>query len=282
MTSKGAKVKEKRIIALKYGTFFSIAAFFILLLLAFENHEIWAQAVEPLQKPQKEETKPSDKKAETLAARGPVKDTLPTQSYISIAEKNIFSPYRKDFPAPAGINKPIVRPQVILYGVTIAGDYQAASVSNPGRPLQKGERETFTVKLGEKIGDYKVASISSDRITLEVDADRFEVLLYDSRTPKKRIEVKTETKPATITSSAQAAAITPVPGTAAPSTPPVSAQVPKPSVPSAAATPSPPTTVTPAPPATQAPTAYPPGIRRGRTPYYPPSGTSETPGSPTQ
>jgi hypothetical protein len=61
--------------------------------------------------------------------------------------------------------------------------------------VQKGEREIFTVKLGERIGDYKVANISSDRITLEAEADRFEVLLYDSRTPKKRVEVKTETKP---------------------------------------------------------------------------------------
>jgi len=254
----------------------SISAFVVLVItvfLAFGNYEIWAQAVEPLQKPQKEERKPPDKKAATLPTTGPVKDTVPAQSPISIAEKNIFSPARKDFFIPGGASKPIVRPQVILYGVTIAGDYQAASVSNPGRPLQKGERETFTIKLGEKIGDYKVTNISSDRITLEVDADRFEVLLYDSRTPKKRIEVKTETKPATITST-QPAPTTPVPGTAAPSTPPVSAQAPTPSLPPRAVTPSPPATTTPAPPATRTPTPYGLGTRGGRAPYSPSPGTS--------
>jgi hypothetical protein len=266
-------VKEKRIMPLKYRIL-SIVALVIILFLAFDNHEIWAQAVEPLQKPQKEETKLLEKKAETLPTTGPVKDTRSTQPQISIAEKNIFSPNRKDFFIPGAASKPIVRPQVVLYGVTIAGDYQAASVSNPGRPLQKGERETFTIKLGEKIGDYKVTNISSDRITLEVDGDRFEVLLYDSRTPKKRIEVKTETKPATITST-QPAATAPVPGTAAPSTPPVSAQAPTPSLPPRAVTPSPP--ATPAPPATRTPTPYGLGTRGGRTPYAPSQGTSGTP-----
>ena len=271
-------MEEKRIIPLKYRSL-SIVALVIILLLAFGNHEIWAQAVEPLQKPQKEERKPPDKKAATLPTTGPVKDTVSAQSAITIAEKNIFSPARKDFFVPGGASKPIVRPQVVLYGVTIAGDYQAASVSNPGRPLQKGERETFTIKLGEKIGDYKVTNISSDRITLEVDADRFEVLLYDSRTPKKRTEVRTETKPATITSATtQPAATTSTPGTAAPSTPPVSAQASKPSTPPAAVTPSPPPSTPPAAPPTRTPTPYGLGTRGGRSPSYPSPGTSGTPG----
>ena len=258
-------MKEKRIMSLKYSIL-SIVALVIILPLVFENHEIWTQPIEPLPKQQKEETKPLDKKTETLPTTGPVKDTLSIQSYISIAEKNIFSPDRKDFLAPGGANKPIVRPQVILYGVTIAGDYQAASVSNPGRPLRKGERETFTVKLGEKIGDYKLAKIFADRIILEADADNFEVFLYDARTPKKRMEIKTETKPATITST-QSVPTTPAPGTATPSPPPVSAQAPKPSLP--------PATVTPSPPPTATPTVSPPDTRRGRSPYYP---TPTTPG----
>ncbi len=261
----------------------AIIALVIILLLAFGNYEIRAQPIEPLPKPQKEEAKPSAKKIEALPVMDPSKGIPSVQPYVSIAEKNIFSPERKDFPILGGANKPVVRPQLVLYGVTIAGDYQAASMSNPGRPLRKGERETFTVKLGEKIGDYKLAKISEDRITLEADADNFEIFLYDARTPKKRIEIKTETKPATITStSTQPVSTTPAPATPIPSTPsatPVSAQVPKPSIPPAALTPSPPATVTPAPPATQAPTAYPSSIRRGRSPYYPPSGTS---GSKTQ
>jgi hypothetical protein len=252
----------------KYS-FLSIAAVVIILLLAFENHGIWAQPIEPSPKAQKEETKPSDKKGGALPATGSAKDTPPIQANISIAEKNIFSPDRKDFLTPRGTSKPVARPQVILYGVTIAGDYQAASVSNPGRPLQKGERETFTVKLGEKIGDYKLAKVSGDRITLEADGDNFEVLLYDSRMPKKRIEVKTETKPATITGMPPGPSI-PTPGVTAPPPPPVSAQMPKPSLP--------PASVTSPPSGTGASTVPPSALGGGRRPYYPSSGTSRTPG----
>jgi hypothetical protein len=258
-------VKEKQIMSLKYSIL-STVALVIILLLAFKNYEIWIQPIEPLPKPQKEETKQSEKKTEPLPATGPGKRIPATQPYVSISEKNIFSPDRKDFPIPGGTNKPIVRPQVILYGVTIAGDYQAASVSNPGRPLRKGERETYTLNLGEKIGDYKLAKIFADRITLEADADNFEVFLYDARTPKKRMEIKTETKPATITST-QSVPTTPAPGTPTPSPPLVSAQAPKPSLP--------PATVTPSPPPTATPTVSPPDIRRGRSPYYP---TPTTPG----
>jgi len=265
-------MKEKRIISLKHGIL-GIVALVIILLLPFENHAIWAQPIEPSPKPQKEETKPSDKKGGTLPATGSAKDTPSIQANTSIAEKNIFSPDRKDFPTLGGANKTIARPQVVLYGVTIAGDYQAASVSNPGRPLQKGERETFTVKLGEKIGDYKLAKISGDRITLEADGDNFEVLLYDSRMPKKRIETKTGATPATIT-GVQPGPSMPTPGMTAPPPPPVSAQTPKPS-------PSP-ATVTPSLPPTATPPVIPPDIRRGRRPYYPSSGTPTTPGSTPQ
>ena len=59
------------------------------------------------------------------------------QSYQLIAEKNIFSPERKDFPsAQAGVPeppKPAARPQIILYRVAIAGGLESATISNPGR-----------------------------------------------------------------------------------------------------------------------------------------------------
>jgi hypothetical protein len=59
----------------------------------------------------------------------------------------------------------------------------------------------MTLKIGDKVGEYTLAKILSDRISLEAPGDTFEVLLYDARMPKKRMEVKTETKPAAVTSS---------------------------------------------------------------------------------
>jgi hypothetical protein len=124
-------------------------------------------------------------------------------SYNVIAARNIFNPERKDFVAvgPGMSAKPMVRPQVILYGVTIAGDYRSASVVNPGRSLKKGEREQMTIKLGERIGEYRLAKVLSDRITMEAGEDTFEVFLYDPKAPKKRVDTRTESKPATIIST---------------------------------------------------------------------------------
>jgi hypothetical protein len=248
--------------SLKYGAL-SLIAFGIVLLLVFKNYEIWTQPMELFPKTQKEEIRPVGKKTEPLPAPLPAKDTLSIQSYISIAEKNIFNPDRIDFPALGKGSKPVVRPQVILYGVTIVGNYQAASIANPGRSLQKGERETFPVKLGEKVGEYKVAKISSDRITLEAEGDSFEVLLYDPRVPKKRMDIKTDVKPATVTSTQPASAGS-IPRTTIPGPPSTSPELPKPSAP--------PQTIVSPPSATGTPTS-PSTIRRGRTIYSPPSGT---------
>ena len=153
----------------------------------------------------KEVNKTSEKKSDIPPAGTVGKESPPTGSFQPIVEKNIFSPERKDFPPlPAGSGTSItqkVRPQVILYGITLAGDYQSASLVNPGRNIKKGERELITVKIGERIGDYKVSKIFSDKITLESEGDHFEVLLYDPKMPKRRMDVRTETKPASVTST---------------------------------------------------------------------------------
>ena len=44
----------------------------------------------------------------------------------------------------------------------------------------------MTVKLGDQIGEFKLAKILPDRITMEAAGDSFEVLLYDPRTPKTK------------------------------------------------------------------------------------------------
>jgi hypothetical protein len=119
----------------------------------------------------------------------------------SIAVKNIFSPDRKDFPAQSSDTRKVVRPQIILYGTTIGDDYQFASIVNPGRSLLRGERETMSLKVGDKVGDYKLAKVLPDRIVMEGGEDSFEVLLYDAKAPKKRTEVRTESKPAAVTST---------------------------------------------------------------------------------
>ena len=171
----------------------------------FKNYEIWTHSMEAM--PEKGSPKKSEKKSQLSPMTASKKDPKAIESNILISEKNIFHPERKDFPIMAtgpGIDplkKPAVRPQVILSGVTIMGDYESASIINPGRSLKKGERETMTLKVGDRIGEYKLAKILADRIIFEAEEDTLEVLLYDPKAPKKRMDIKTVSKPATVTST---------------------------------------------------------------------------------
>lgn len=246
-------------------------------MLILKNYELWTVPLE--EGPEKEIVKKTEKKPEILLMAAVQKNPASLQSQLFISEKNIFNPERKEFPILGGnAKKPLVRPQIVLYGVTIAGYYQSASVANPGRPLKKGERELMTVKVGDQVGEYKLAKILSDRITMEAAGDNFEVLLYDPRIPKRRMDVKTEAKPATITSTQPV----PAPRTAGPPPPTVPTGGPVPASPPTSIGASKPTApgeqvATPPPTIPVRPTFPSTDIRRGRRPIYTPP-----PSTPTQ
>ena len=202
--------------SLRYAVL-SLLALFIVVLLVFKNYEIWTLPIEVV--PEKGVAKKSGATLESPSAVGVQKETKSIDSYIFISEKNIFHPERKEFPIQLGPGKkPNVRPQIILYGVTVMGDYQSATIVDPTRPPKKGRREMLTLMKGEQIGEYKLAKILPDRITLEAAEDTFEVLLYDPKVAKKRSDIKTETKPAAVTSTLPAPASPEAPKPAPPTT----------------------------------------------------------------
>jgi hypothetical protein len=261
-------------VSLRYAVL-SLVALFVIFLLILKNYETWTRPIETA--PERSTAKKQEAKIENPPALRSQKVAGPSQSYVAIAEKNIFSPERKDFPVQSSDTRKLVRPQVILYGVTISDGYQFASIVNPGRSLLRGERETLSLKVGDKVGDYKLAKISSDRITLEAEGDAFEVLLYDPKMPKKRMDVRTEAKPATVTSTQP----TPAPrttGSLPPTTPtggPVPAS-PPPSIGASKPTASGEQVATPPPTSPVRPTSPPADIRRGRRPFYTPSTSTPT------
>jgi len=177
---------------------YAVLCFVLFLTVLFLAERTYNALNHPLELvPDKTETR-KEAKPGNFPATGTPKGPAPIASHNLIADRNIFNPERRDF---AGLGsgmsaKPAGRPQVILYGVTIAGEYRSASVVNPGRSLKRGEREQMTIKPGERIGEYRLAKVLSDRITMEAGEDTFEVLLYDPKSPKKRIDTRTEIKPA--------------------------------------------------------------------------------------
>lgn len=194
----------------RYGLL-CLLLFLVVFLLALKNYELWINPIEG--GPEKGEPKKVETKIEGMSTVVNPKETKSNESiesFIIVAEKNIFTPERKEFSISSiDPSKPLGRPQIILYGVAIAEDYQSASIVNPGRPLRKGEREIITLKIGDQIGGYKLAKIFPDRITLEAQGDTFEVLLFDLSMPKKRTFMKTETKPAAVTSTLSTSPVSP-------------------------------------------------------------------------
>jgi hypothetical protein len=208
----------------RYGVF-SLLLFVAVVLLALKNYDVWTQSMETLQEEGK--AKKGETRVEGATVTGRQKEAASIASTIAISEKNIFNPDRKEFSfTTPEQSKPMGRPQIILYGITIGKDYQAASLVHPGRPLQKGQREMITLKVGEKVGEYKVAKILPDRITMESGDDSFDVLLYDANAPKKRAVVKTVVKPPEVKSTA------PAPSPPSPVPVPKAAEAPKPGEPS--------------------------------------------------
>ena len=245
----------------------------VILFLAMGNGETFVKLAFGEEGAKKTETKTEG----SLPVAG-TKKILSDMPYTALAEKNIFNPERKEFPIfpTETIKKPLARPQVVLFGVTIAGDYQSASIVQIGRSLRKGEREMLTLKVGERIGEYKLASIMPDRINLEAEGDTFEVLLYDTAKPKTRTAVKTESKPVSITST--------LPGPTGPS--PIEPPRPgAPGVPTSERVVMPPS-VTPAIPPTMTPGTIPvpaPGTPTTPPAYFPRRGSRQvpiTPGTP--
>ncbi len=86
--------------------------------------------------------------AQPAPPQGQETGVRPREAYQVVALKNPFRPTRTDWD---GGGKRVDRPKVYLYGVTLAGEYQAAllAVGPPGKG--RGAR---LYKLGDQVGGY--------------------------------------------------------------------------------------------------------------------------------
>lgn len=260
---------------------FYLINFFLILIIVFLSVKNYKEWTHPSPKgkeatAQKQKTNVSSASASMVGLVGGKEIPSPA-NFKQISDKNIFNPERKEYPVPltpSDVKKPVVRPNIMLYGVAIGGEFHSAVVNNPGRRIDKGERETMTVMVGDKVGEYTVAKILEDRITMETAEDSFDVLLYDPSRQKKRPVVPMG--PTRITPSA--------PPTPAPILPPASSVPPPRPFTRAPAGTSPPPLITP-PPAGMVPLSPPStpspvperNLIRGRRGLTVPSGTPAGP-----
>jgi hypothetical protein len=173
----------------------NLALLLIVVFLAFKDYGDWAQPGSKTRETAVSKPKPQAA-GSGVALLLKKEEPPPPTRYKTISEKNVFNPDRKEFPPPppppvapekVPPKKPPVRPNLTLFGLVIIGeDIRSAMINNPTRRADKGERETMTVRVGDKVGEYTVSKISDDRITVESGDDAFDVLLFDPAKAKKR------------------------------------------------------------------------------------------------
>lgn len=143
------------------------------------------------------------------------REVPPESTYEVVMGKNLFSPKRietkpetgkldaKDEGGESATQKQleVVLKGIMLFGVVIAEDYAAALVTDIGNMPTSSKRgrlpkrvlttnKTKWVKVGDTLGDFKVAGITNDKVLLEAGADKYDLLLYDKDKPKIRASVK--------------------------------------------------------------------------------------------
>ena len=127
------------------------------------------------------------KKSAALAEKPPAKDSSPdTANYLIIAEKNLFHPDRV-IPVEKKVEeKPLPKPDFVLYGTLIDGttrlafmDDMKSQISSPGR----GKRQRV-ISQGSSLSGYALREVHEDRIVMARGDDTITVRLNDRKFKK--------------------------------------------------------------------------------------------------
>ena len=150
----------------------------------------------------------------------------PESTYEVVMGKNLFSPKRietkpetgkqdaKDQGGESPTQKQleVVLKGISLFGVVITDDYAAALVTDIGNMPASGKGGRFPkrvltadkmkwVKVGDTLGDFKVAGITNDRVLLKAGSDKYDLFLYDKDKPKIRASATPKSKPVVVSAA---------------------------------------------------------------------------------
>ena len=147
-------------------------------------------------------------KAEPHSEKKGTKRRLPPDSYYKcVVERCLFSPDRAEFIPEVLESEKEVEPEkvpgrkITLYGVIMMEDYATALVSNP--EIKAGDKPELWVRMGDKLGDLKVASIQKESILLTDGTKQYKIPLYDQSRSKQRSTVAKTAKPMVVTTKSK-------------------------------------------------------------------------------
>lgn len=141
-----------------------------------------AYVLPPLLNVQVKYTLPSPKKTVDKKEENPAEAQYPQAfEYIVIAEKNIFHPERK-IPVEKKEEKPLPKPEFVLYGTLITGDTKLAFIddmksaqASPGR----GKRQR-ALYLGSALSGFTLSEVYQDKVVMVRGEEILEVRVLDS------------------------------------------------------------------------------------------------------
>lgn len=127
------------------------------------------------------------------------KHVSPLSAYVDITKHNLFSEERAEYrPETPDIEpeqeqkteksvEPLKTNKITLFGVVVMGEYRKALVSDVEN---KSKRNSIWIEKGEILDDFLIDSIEKDRIVVSNNGEKYSVLLYDAKNPKKRKPVQ--------------------------------------------------------------------------------------------
>ncbi len=112
--------------------------------------------------------------------------SLSAAEYIVVAEQNVFSPERK-IPTEKKDEKPLPKPEFVLYGTLVTGDTSIAFLEDLKAPeMSKGRgKRQRTLRIGNSLSGYTLSEIYPERVVMVRGEDRMELRVLDASQAKR-------------------------------------------------------------------------------------------------
>lgn len=150
----------------------------------------------------------SKKTASDSEVKAPAAETSPVpQDYISIAEKNLFHPDRI-IPVEKKEEKPLPKPDFVLYGTLIDNDTKKAFMDDLKVPYStqgRGKRQRV-LKQGDNLSGFKLKEIFQDRVVMTRAEESIEVKLDSQKGQRGKASELAAAAPVSTSTPSSAAA----------------------------------------------------------------------------
>jgi hypothetical protein len=130
---------------------------------------------------------------ESMPGKGSVKAATESQvpsaaDYVMVGENNLFHPERI-IPREKKEEKPLPKPEIVLYGTMISDDLKVAYVEDLKAPRNtpgRGRRQ-LSLHMGDELGGFVLKEISPDKIVMKRGEEVLTVPVSDSHKKPKKV-----------------------------------------------------------------------------------------------